>query len=296
MKRTKIERILCPVDFSGFSVRAYAYATSLAVHYGARLFVQHVVESWQYPSASFAPTADEYEKFCAVLIAESKEKLHSFIQSHAKDGITPQAVVSEKMAADGILYFAKEHLVNLIVMGTHGLRGFERLMLGSVTEKVMRMARCPVLAIPEPAPEVAASATSIDTLEIRRIIACTDFSEISNEALDYAVSVAEEYNANLTLVHVVERVSTLECEEDTANAYKRLDELIPAQTRLGSKITTAVRIGRAYQEIIHFVRENHADLAIMAVRGRNSLDETIFGSTTYRVLQSGACPVLAIRP
>src|SRR5208337_5277280 len=118
MKRTKIERILCPVDFSGFSVQAYGYASSLAVHCGARLFVQHVVEPWQYPSASFAPTADEYEKFCAVLIAESKEKLHSFIQSHAKEGITPQAVVSEKMAADGILDFAKEHLVNLIVMGT----------------------------------------------------------------------------------------------------------------------------------------------------------------------------------
>jgi nucleotide-binding universal stress UspA family protein len=73
-----------------------------------------------------------------------------------------------------------------------------------------------------------------------------------------------------------------------------MDELIPARTNLGLKIDHAVRIGRAYREIGQLARETHADLVIMAVHGRNSLDDAIFGSTTYRVIQSGTCPVLAI--
>ncbi len=167
-------------------------------------------------------------------------------------------------------------------------------MLGSVTEKVLRMAQCPVLAVSEPPSEFVTSTTAGDEIKLRQIIACIDFSERSYGALDYGISVAEEYHANLTLVHVLEDVSTPGCVEDTATAYKRLDELIPAQTKLSVTITTAVRIGRAYREISQLARDTHAELVIMAVHGRNSLDDAIFGSTTYRVIQSGVCPVLAI--
>ena len=105
---------------------------------------------------------------------------------------------------------------------------------------------------------------------------------------------AEEYHANLTPVHILEDISTPGCVEDTATAYERLDELVPAQTKLSLNITTAVRIGRAYREICQLARDSHAELAIMAVHGRNSLDDAVFGSTTYRVIQSGTCPVLTI--
>jgi len=294
MKRTKIERILCPVDFSEFSVLAFAYASSLAHHYGAKLFAQYVVELGQYPSADFAPNADTYDEFCATLLCQGEARLRAFIQSHRQHDVDPQCIASKGMAADCILSFAKQNAINVIVMGTHGFRGFERLMLGSATEKVLRRAQCPVLAVPKLPPEFVASATSGDEIELRRIMACTDFSESSNEAVEYAISVVEEYNARLTLVHVLEGVSTPGCVEDTATAYKRMDELIPAQRNPSFEITTAVRIGRAYREICQFARDSHADLVIMAVHGRNSLDDAIFGSTTYRVIQSETCPVLTI--
>jgi nucleotide-binding universal stress UspA family protein len=289
-----IERILCPVDFSKFSVWAFTHASSLAQHFGAKLFVQYVVELGQYPSADFAPNAYAYDEFCSTLLSQGEAQLRAFIQAHRKYEVAPECIASKGMAADSVLSFAKQQAIDLIVMGTHGRRGFERLMLGSVTEKVLRMAQCPVLAVPEPRSDFAASTTSGDEIQLRQIVACTDFSESSYEALHYGISVAEEYHANLTLVHVLEDVSTPGCVENTTTAYKRLDGLIPTQTKLTSRITTAVRIGRAYREISQLARESYADLVIMAVHGRNSLDDAVFGSTTYRVIQSGVCPVLAI--
>jgi len=286
-----IERILCPVDFSEFSVLAFSYASSLAQHFRAKLFALNVVELGQYPSADFAANADAYDEFCATLLCQGEARLRAFIQSHRQYDVDPQCICSKGMAADAILCFAKQKAVNLIVMGTHGYRGFERLMLGSATEKVLRMAQCPVLAVPELHRE---SAASKDVVDLRRIVACTDFSEYSEGALHHAIFVAEEYKADLTLVHVLEDVSTPGCVEDTATAYKRLDELISAQGKLEIKITTAVRMGRAYREICRLARDNRSELVIMAVHGGNSLDRAIFGSTTYRVIQSGSCPVLTI--
>jgi len=294
MKRTTIERILCPVDFSEFSIGAYAFATSLARHCGARLFVQHVTELWQFPSASFSVTADDYERFCARLRRDGIQKLRSFVQSHAINGVESECVNSEGMAADSILCFAKENAIDLILMGTHGYRGFERLILGSITEKVLRMARCPVLAVPALPSGFVVSATSGGGINLHRIVIGTDFSDSSNEALDYAISLAEEYDAGLTVIHVLEEVATPGCAEDPANAYKRLDELLREKAKPTLRIATEVRIGRAYREICQFARDDHAELVVMAVHGRNSLDDAIFGSTTYRVIQSGVCPVLAI--
>ena len=122
--------------------------------------------------------------------------------------------------------------------------------------------------------EFATSTTSGDEIKLRQIIVCTDFSESSKGAMDYGLYVAEEYNANLTLVHVLEDVSTPGCVEDTATAYKRLEEFIPHKQELSARISTAVRIGRAYREISQLARDSHAELVIMAVHGRNSLDDS----------------------
>jgi nucleotide-binding universal stress UspA family protein len=286
-----IERILCPVDFSEFSVLAFAYASSLAQHFRAKLFTQYVIEMGQYPSADFSPNADAYDEFCATLLCQGEARLRAFIQEHRQYDADPQCICSKGMAADTILCFAKQKGIDLIVMGTHGHRGFERLMLGSATEKVLRMAQCPVLAVPEPDRE---SDVSKDVVDLHRIIACTDFSEYSERALHHAIFVAEEYKADLTLVHVLENVSTPGCVADTTTAYKRLDELISSQGKLEITITTAVRIGRSYREICRLAKDDRAELVIMAVHGGNSSDRAIFGSTTYRVIQSGTCPVLTI--
>ncbi len=195
------------------------------------------------------------------------------------------------MASDCILSFAQHESVNLIVMGTHGAHGFERLTLGSVTEAVLRKAHCPVLAVHGP---LTAQATEQDPLDLREVVFCTDFSEDSNTACDYALSLATEYKANLTLVHVLEGAVRLHSEDRTAKAYQCLAKSIPEQSMQGLGISTTVRPGKAYKEISQLASEKHADLVIMAVHGRNALNNTVFGSTTYRVVEFGNCPVLAV--
>ena len=139
--------ILCPIDFSEFSARAYHYALSLAEHYHAELVAQHIVELWQYPSLGFAASVGGYDEFCQSVREKGKKQLQEFVRNPAHQGIHPRLLVDEGMAPESILAFAEAHKPDLIVMGTHGRRGYDRLMLGSVTDRVMRKAPCPVLAV-----------------------------------------------------------------------------------------------------------------------------------------------------
>jgi nucleotide-binding universal stress UspA family protein len=292
-----VKLILCPTDFSAFSIKAYRHALSLAEHYEAKLVALHVVELWKYPFADYAATAGgDYANFRQSLHKGGKEQLQEFVNQHSLEGITPQLAVCEGRAPDSILAFAREQKIDLIVMGTHGRRGFDRLMLGSATDRVMRQASCPVLAVCKPTRDaVAANAGEHHVHHLSRILMCTDFSENSARALDYAISVTEEYDAELTLMHVVEQVpSPAKTEEVIGTCTRQLDKLVPAQKCKNLRIRTAVRIGKPYQSIIAYAQEAATDLISMGVRGAGALDRAVFGSTTYRVIQLGPCPVLAV--
>jgi nucleotide-binding universal stress UspA family protein len=157
-----------------------------------------------------------------------------------------------------------------------------------------------VLAVCNPRRESTAADTAANQERERhhhldRIVFCTDFSENSERALHWAVSATEEYNAELTLLHVLEDVpSAPSLEQATATATEQLDKLIPQEVRKTLKIKTAVRVGKPYQQIIQLAVEAQIDMVAMGVRGRGALDLAVFGSTTYRVLQLGPCPVLAV--
>ena len=292
----EIKLILCPVDFSEFSVMAYRHALSLAEHYRARLVAQHIVELWQHPAAGFAATAGDYEGFCQALVERGKDQLQGFVKSYTHDEIQPELVVHEGTAPDAILSFADAQKVDVIVMGTHGRRGFDRLMLGSVTDRVMRSANCPVLAVHKaPHDSVVAGKEWHYVHHLNRILFCADFSKNSERALNYAISATVEYDCELTLLHVLEEVPSLaKTEEAIAVVTEQLAKLIPPGLHTTRKIQTAVRIGKPYQQIIELALEAHTDLVTMGVRGRGALDLAVFGSTTYRVMQLGPCPVLAV--
>ena len=292
----EIKLILCPIDFSEFSVRAYRHALSLAEHYRAKLVVQHIVELWRYPSVGFVANAGLYEEFCQVRREDGKEQLEELVKKYTPDEIQPELAVDLGMAPDSILSFAQARKADLIVMGTHGRRGYDRLMLGSVTDRVMRRAPCPVLAVCKPPRDsMAAEEERGHVHHLNRILFCTDFSENAERALNYAISVTAEYEAELTLLHVLEDIPTAaNAAEAIAVAKVQLDKLIPPGGRKTCKIKTAVRIGKPYGQIIQLALEAQADLVTMAVRGRGALDLSVFGSTTYRVMQLGPCPVLAV--
>jgi nucleotide-binding universal stress UspA family protein len=292
----KIKLILCPIDFSEFSVTAYQHALSVAEHYRAKLVAQHIVELWRHPAADFVASAGLYEEYSQALRESGKEQLQEFVKKHTNDEIQPELVVQTGVAADSILSFAQLQKADVIVMGTHGRRGFDRLMLGSVTDRVMRTAPCPVLVASKPPQgSVAVGKERGHVHHLSRILFCADFSENSEGALKYAISATAEYDAELTLLHVVEGVpSQAETEEAMAAAAERLDKLIPLEGRKTLKIKTAVRIGKPYAQIIQLALETQIDLVTMGVRGRGALDVAVFGSTTYRVMQLGSCPVLAV--
>ncbi|HTY64478.1 MAG TPA: universal stress protein [Acidobacteriota bacterium] len=294
----KLQRIVCPIDFSEFSIRAYRYALSVAYRYRARLFVQHVVELWKYPYADVAAYLGDYDETCRILRKGGEEQLQQFLKTSANDEVQPEYVVDQGMAPDCILAFAEAQKADLIVMGTHGRRGFDRLVLGSVTERVMRNASCPLLAVNKPLHDLIESDKLPSAIHLSRILFCTDFSENSRQALSHALSLRTEYNAELTLLHVVEDMrDSAKLEQALATtAAKQLRDLIPQDTNTNDKckITTMVRVGTAYRQVLQVALETQTDLVVMAVRGRGSLDLAMFGSTTHRILQFGTCPVFLV--
>jgi nucleotide-binding universal stress UspA family protein len=291
----EIKLILCPVDFSEFSVRGYRHARSVSQHYGAQLVVLHIVELWRYPSLSFVPAGTAYDETCQGLCEKGKQELQELVRSNtlAEESL-PELVVELGNAADSILTFATKLGADAIVMGTHGRRGYDRMMLGSVAERVMRNAPCPVLVVNKPPDDLSTASNEVgQEHRLHSILFCTDFSENSERALNYAISATKEYDAELTLLHVLEE-KPAKTDQAITTATQQLERLIPAEVRKTLNSRFAVRVGKPYEQIIQFAKEAHPDMVAMGVHGRGSVDLAVFGSTTYRVIQLGPCPVLAV--
>jgi nucleotide-binding universal stress UspA family protein len=289
----RIERILCPVDFSHSSAAAYDYARSLARHYEAKLFVQHVVEQLVAIGDTHIPQ-EHLEELYRRQQADAEERLRQ-LASNVADGVQQEFILQRGgPAADSILSFAEDQEIDLIVMGTHGRRGLDRLVMGSVLERILRKTRSPLLAV-RTAHSVAAGEPNQD-VEIRRILFCTDFSEDSPRALEYALSLALQYGSELALLHVLESSrGERELEQHKQKARATLQEIVPEEVTQWASITPVIRTGRAYQQIVRYANEMTANLIVMGVRGRNPVDVALFGSTTHRVVQLGPCPVLVVR-
>lgn len=289
----KIETILCPVDFSERSAEAYDYAYSLARHYEAKLFVQHVAEQLLALYDGYVPQP-QIDEVYAHQNAHAHERFHELAASMDND--VEQQFVFQRgdSAADSILSFAEDHQIDLIVMGTHGRRGLDRLIMGSVVERVLRKTRRPILAVRNRVRDSVA--TENDSVDVCRILFCTDFSDDSPRALEYALSLALQYNAELSLLHVLEGSrSERELDRQKDEALEGLRKILPAEATQWASVIPVVRSGKAYQEIIQYASEVQSDMIVMGVRGRNVVDIALFGSTTHRVIQLGPCPVLVVR-
>ena len=287
----RIDCVLCPVDFSEVSEKAYRYAQSIACHYRAKLILQHVVELWQHSEGDFVARPEYFDEFRGALICKAEAQLHDL--ANVSGAFRPECVVEEGRAADAILALARTRAVSLVVMGTHGRRGFDHFMLGSVTERVLRHAPCPVLAIPGKRGDENGNGTGADY--IRRILCCVDFSEHSRSALAHATSVASAYCADLTVLHVLHDISgSADVGKETNACLNQLQKLVPSSALDPARLHLEVCLGKAYREILDLTAETQSDLIVTGVRGRNSLDLAIYGSTTYRVIQLHPGPVLTV--
>jgi nucleotide-binding universal stress UspA family protein len=230
---------------------------------------------------------------------ERDEELRVWLEPAHHAGIKTEVLVDQGDTARTILESARSRPADLIVMGTHGLGGFERFMLGSVTEKVLRKATCPVMTVP-PAVETAAK------VPYTRLLCPVDFSESSLAALRFAFSLAKEADARLTILHVfdwppdddllVERFDAPEFRRVVEEqARGRLQALVTDDERVWCKPSTKVAYGKPNREILDVAEKEQTDLIVIGVRGRNELDLTLFGSTTNHVVRRASCPVLTLR-
>lgn len=196
-----IERILCPVDFSEFSDRACDHAHSFARHFDAKLFVLHVAEPFvPMDPSSISPSL--VDQVYAQNIADAEEKVRELAERQNWNDVEHEVVLERGAVADAILRFVECNNIDLITMGTHGRRGLDRLVLGSVTERILRTARPPVLAVHR-LPQ--GSGTREGPVQFRKILYCTDFSDNSPRALEYAFLLACKYKAGISLLHVAGR-------------------------------------------------------------------------------------------
>jgi nucleotide-binding universal stress UspA family protein len=299
-----IRRILCSVDFSRFSQHALQQAAALSREFGAELTVLHA--SAVAPVTSLAPIGAPLALEPARLTAEERQaitaELRDFVEDAGASGRPVRMQVIEQDPVDAIVNTAASWPADLIVMGTHARAGFERLLLGSVAEKVLRKAPCPVLTVP--------SRVLAPTQEVSfgRILGAIDFSPASLRALDYAVSLAAPDGPGLTALHVVELFAEGggmrdELMLDTpdfrarliAFAHERLHAAIPEEARGRCPIAEQVTMGKAYREILRLAADERADLIVLGVQGRTAADLLLFGSTTQHVVRQAECPVLTIR-
>ena len=300
----EIRRILCPVDFSDPSLRALGHAATLAGWYQSVLTALYVETALPNDNAAdmrsfgVAPTA-------VLEAARSRrvvDDLHAFV-GRAMNGRKVDVEVEEALdVPDAIVRRAVTRAADLIVMGTHGRTGIKRWFAGSVAERVLRTAPCPVLVVP-PQDAVLTSTTSFKSL-----VAAIDFSASSLAALQWALSLAEEADAHLWLLHTMEvppelRISAVVTDEEIdelntsarADALSRLRALIPEGAAGFCSIETATTTGEAAHAILKFAAEHEADLIVMGAQGHGAVDRFIFGSKTRDVIGGATCPVLTVR-
>jgi nucleotide-binding universal stress UspA family protein len=295
--RISIERILCPIDFSDISQHALAHAAAIARWYEARLTVLYVFVN--LPTVDVPPLMLE-EADRARLCAQMRE-LASVVPPQVPVDFQVQQAA---LAHDAIVTQVDALQPDLLVVGTHGHSGLQRLFLGSVTEKVMRKVKCPTLIVPPRAADIAPDAP----VAFRRILCPIDFSESSLAALEHAFNLAEEADGQLTLLYVTELSLALTQEPFVVDseisrarasaaddARRRLQNLIPDQVRAYCSVDTAVVEGRAYREILGQAAQRNSDLIVMGVHGRGAIDLLLFGSTTHHVIRASTCPVLIVR-
>lgn len=301
----EIKRIVCPIDFSDFSRRALDYAIAIARWYEAQVTAVHV-HPVGVPPAAWAPGAPAVIEPIVLSTVDRElltRELTAFVNAERAESVPVDIRVAEGSVWREILALVNTTAADLLVLGTHGRSGFERLLLGSVTEKILRAAPCPVLTVPHGAPEAVPIVPGL----FKRILCAIDFSPTSSRAVTWAASLAQEADAELLLLHVLEAPVVTELEgfpPSGLEAYRRdyeqwsgtrLREAVPETVRTSCTVKEVTSVGKVHREILRVAREHRSELIVMGVAGHRGVGDRVFGSTTQHVVRAAVCPVLTVR-
>jgi nucleotide-binding universal stress UspA family protein len=290
--RQRIERIACATDFSEESRAALSWATGLASETGAQVALLHVVDLALYAGHGEALLAP------VDMTVMEREAVQRRLADFAGDlPMAWEPWVATGYPAEEIARMAAQRAVDLLVTATRGRRGFKRLLLGSVTARLLQTVHCPLLVVRTQAPH---------PLRLHRILVACDFSADANRALAYGLSLAQEFQAELHLVHVIEPALYVELSKSAADlASELLQELrqrleaklldmVPVDARNWCTPHTALLSGRVDEELCTYAAAEQIELMVLGIRGQGLVEKLLIGSTTDRVVRRAQCPVLAV--
>lgn len=298
--------ILCPVDFSENSQRALGVARALAGDFQAALTVLHVVliPPPLAAEAPFLPAA-----FSEGARRRAEEQMAALKRSIDLPGARLE--VAEGSVHRTIAERCGEGGADLLVIGTHGLSGFQKLILGSITEKVLHLVRVPVLVVPPGDQTSAACATAAGDRRFARILLAVDFGPSTLATTEHALALARRYRSEILALHACVPLREIYTgpfmwlkDEDLdrlaargrEDLRRRMEDLLPASAVEGTGgVEIQLLEGDASGLITDLARYRDADLVVMGAHGRGHGALGWLGSTCHRVLRTAPCPVLAVR-
>ena len=309
---TTIRQVLCATDLSQASEPAWDEAQRLARLFGAELVLLHVVPPLPIPLEGYFPP-QMYQELVEGASREAQEALEGLLARMADPRVKARARVEEGAAAQRILDVAREESADLVVVGTHGRTGFGRILLGSIADRVVRVAPCPVLTV-RPRPTAAAPAAPA----ITRILYATDFSPSARAAWPWVVALAEAASAEVDLLHVtaqpvpdrhlapdvVGRMAQLLEEHGQTEAERFVQHWEQSRQAPGTEPRGLTRdrihvlIGRGVvpEQIVHWAQSRSANVIVMGTHGWSGLLRWMLGSVAHQILQTAPCPVLTVGP
>jgi nucleotide-binding universal stress UspA family protein len=295
----RLQTILCPVDFSDPSHQALQQAAALAAWYGAKVIALHVHQPALAAVAALAGGGAADEEWTTDF-GEVRDRIRVDAAAFTDASVELVPDVSGGEPADAIVAYAQSVPADLIVMGTRGKSGLQHLMLGSVTENVLRKAGCPVLTL---SPRLQRPIG----FPFQRVLCATDFSAASVAALGLAASLTRDVTAEVVVLHVNDEPDEYELfVARPFDVHRHLDARdasaagVLAQfagRAFGGQRQPTLRVvrGNPGEQIARIAAAEHADLVVMGAQGHNAVQTMLFGSTTNTVVRTAECPVLTTR-
>jgi len=288
-KRVSLTKILVTTDFSEVSDRALEHAIALARRYDARIYLAHVItpDPFQFAEPQLAQAT--YEK----VRQAAEEGITEILISGKLRGVPHEVLMEEGNVWPTLEKLIAEHEIDLVVAGTHGRGKVQKILIGSVAEEIFRQADAPVLTVGP-----AVKGESRKEVELDNILFATDFGPGAEKAAAYALSLAQEHGAHLTLLHVVESPAA-NSEESLARQREvnivRMKQLMPQGSEDWCKPEFHVTFGPTVEEILLAAKESTANLIVMGAKARRSLAGHVPFTIAYNVVRKAPCPVLTVR-
>ncbi len=291
----EIKKILFPTDYSACAEQAFSQAAYLAERYGAVLHVLHVTEpSVLLPAFGLSETELASDLH---LPAPAPPPTRVLLAGEGALHNAEMAPINGSVER-AILAYAAQEDIDLIVMGTHGRRAVDRLFLGSVAGKVVRLAECPVLT-------VGLESGRWEQGIARRLLVPVDFSEHARLAIAYAKELAATYNAHLDLLNVVEETTLTTVYGLEPLMIRMPDVEVQARAALermvqdvgGPDVAHAIHvsIGHPAFEIVDLAARQDTDLIVIATHGLTGIKRLLLGSVAERVVHRASCPVFTAK-